>query len=620
MLQNIQEQAKESNSIKNTKQNNDVSVCLDHLDFLKCVGTEVLYFPSGTYTCSIHQALFDKLRKKLEPDDVQEINCSDNCFFNFVLKEINVESQNLTDKTCHNDVCIVDYLNLAITAFYNKTLDYTYPYISLRETSYRDTISPVPKPLHQVQNSHLDDKKYLEISELKPECVMRFSKSIKYNNGCAAFYGTTGMILPRSPSHSNKESKPDIETKGDTKSDAYHIHCGFNKFTKQSYPIPSKEMGWMPIHDELSKEYKNLSEEYEKYPEHYREKKKKTLDEYMAKGLKRHLEWVSHCICDPCAKYFVPLSQESHPLNQDIFENFKQYRTLDNYGIGFVVLIGKHDESDLETVYVYGRTQDLVNSSYNNDPTQIFVNQIKKYDALEIFLGTSPKNQMTEFSGGYGIDENTGLDKWLGNSILLRIRETPKADSVMGSTLGNFQSNDEFFYAQIGTDVFEFKTNERIIKYVSSVGNNCVPYPYAESENWCYCMSSCAKTPVMDHPDREINGDVSYVKGAKYESFPTTIIAGRGTESERYILNYSDDYDDYLKELEQNDSNQCKSNQCDSNPCESNPCESNPCKSNQSKITIFPGQQVKLMKNTCSDTRLPAVRQINEILSIPKLV
>ncbi len=107
----------------------------------------------------------------------------------------------------------------------------------------------------------------------------------------------------------------------------------------------------------------------------------------------------------------------------------------------------------------------------NSDDTEeyiMFDNLIKKYRPTDIFIGKSVLNDMTKSSGGHG-------DKFDGNSILIKLDGSGPSKYVHGIV------------------VFEFTTDEPITKYVSSVGNNSVPYPYAESQNWCYCMSNNVK-------------------------------------------------------------------------------------------------------------------------------
>jgi hypothetical protein len=73
-------------------------------------------------------------------------------------------------------------------------------------------------------------------------------------------------------------------------------------------------------------------------------------------------------------------------------------------------------------------------------------------NARTIFVGESPKNKMTTFSGGYG-------PEFLGNSILLELEDNE--------------------YEFIGKNIFSFTPLANIIHFVSPVGNNDVPYPYA---------------------------------------------------------------------------------------------------------------------------------------------
>jgi hypothetical protein len=94
---------------------------------------------------------------------------------------------------------------------------------------------------------------------------------------------------------------------------------------------------------------------------------------------------------------------------------------------------------DIYTAYIY---KNLANEW----------NLIAKYVCEEIFIGKSPRIPMTEFSGGHG-------PKFDGNSILLHL-----------SCLD---------YVYIGDKIYTFTARAKIIEYISPVGNNDVPYPYA---------------------------------------------------------------------------------------------------------------------------------------------
>ena len=75
---------------------------------------------------------------------------------------------------------------------------------------------------------------------------------------------------------------------------------------------------------------------------------------------------------------------------------------------------------------------------------------------IRVFIGESPITDMTIFSGGHG-------PAFRGNSILVQT--------------GLHE------YTYIGTRIYTFQSRAEIIKYISEVGNNDVPYPYAVDIN-----------------------------------------------------------------------------------------------------------------------------------------
>lgn len=85
---------------------------------------------------------------------------------------------------------------------------------------------------------------------------------------------------------------------------------------------------------------------------------------------------------------------------------------------------------------------------YINDSSTL----IMSIYALKVFIGKSIKNQMTIYSGGYG-------SQFDGNSILLQTGVNK--------------------YIYIGSSIFEFTSYNEIVIFISNVGNNDVPYPYA---------------------------------------------------------------------------------------------------------------------------------------------
>ena len=98
-----------------------------------------------------------------------------------------------------------------------------------------------------------------------------------------------------------------------------------------------------------------------------------------------------------------------------------------------------------------------------------YTHLIKEYQIEKVFVGKSPKNEMTIPSGDYG-------KKWDGNSVLL---ELPKNK-----------------YVFIGTIIYEFTSKDKIISFTSPVGNNLVPYPTALSKENAFFMLDKNYVPI----------------------------------------------------------------------------------------------------------------------------
>jgi len=130
----------------------------------------------------------------------------------------------------------------------------------------------------------------------------------------------------------------------------------------------------------------------------------------------------------------------------------KTYLIHDNGGRPFKVVIN-------DNVSVYNE------NGYNEQTDEIIYSKepiINLKGISNIFIGKSPENEMTKFSGGYGPNFD-------GNSILVHIKD------------------NEYIY--IGSEIFRFHSFAEIIDYKSPVGNSDVPYPYAiDKENNYYLM------------------------------------------------------------------------------------------------------------------------------------
>jgi hypothetical protein len=139
---------------------------------------------------------------------------------------------------------------------------------------------------------------------------------------------------------------------------------------------------------------------------------------------------------------------------------YKRYYTHFNYFRPILVYVGKND------VYTYTYPKSALKNEWIgkvDDNKHLYTKFIKKFKFDKIFIGKSPLNEMTKFSEGYGPYFN-------GNSILLNINK----------------NNNSYIF--IGKNIIKFTSYNPITKFVSPVGDNYVPYPYAIDNNNLYYL------------------------------------------------------------------------------------------------------------------------------------
>jgi hypothetical protein len=158
-------------------------------------------------------------------------------------------------------------------------------------------------------------------------------------------------------------------------------------------------------------------------------------------------------------------------LNNNTSAHTVTYYTHDNGSLPFKVNVTNN------MISVYKQTYDMENDCNVLDNEPCLELQCQK-----IFIGKSPLNEMTEFSGGHG----SNFD---GNSILVCV------------------ADNEYIY--IGECIYKFTSKAEIIEYVSPVGNNDVPYPYAIDVNGSYYMI-CGRDIIYNIPNISLYGGDPY--------------------------------------------------------------------------------------------------------------
>jgi hypothetical protein len=175
------------------------------------------------------------------------------------------------------------------------------------------------------------------------------------------------------------------------------------------------------------------------------------------------------------------------------------YYIHDNGGRPFKVEIDNNKNS----VTVFNNIEDSKNYKKN----------IYSSKYTNIWIGKSPKIEMTEYSGGYG-------KKFVGNTILIE--------------------TGDLEYVFIGEEILSFKSISPIKKYISPVGNNDVPYPYAiDNEGYIYLLIE----NVIVHPNEKTQPLFN-----KSEE-PYTVYYKLGKISESIIKLRKDEFDYNIKNL-----------------------------------------------------------------------
>ena len=87
----------------------------------------------------------------------------------------------------------------------------------------------------------------------------------------------------------------------------------------------------------------------------------------------------------------------------------KTYLIHDNGGRPFLVYVAGNK------VWIYKHSKEIIVEDQKDfDNPKYYTELVKEYNAKQVFIGKSPKNELTMYSGGHG-------SKFTGNSILFKI-------------------------------------------------------------------------------------------------------------------------------------------------------------------------------------------------------
>ena len=188
-------------------------------------------------------------------------------------------------------------------------------------------------------------------------------------------------------------------------------------------------------------------------------------------------------------------------LPKSIFSSTQTYHMHDNGSRPFKVIIKGNQ------VEVFKESDDNVSRDrvYETFPRYIFrVN--------DVFVGNSPQNKWTKFSGGFGPAFN-------GNSLLLHL---------------GFR-----VYVFIGWEICSFRALYPIVEFVSIVGNNDVCYPYAVDDHHNYYLLT--ENVVLKYHDKLLQQMSTYDNPYEYYYHYNLITSDLGISPSRLpiIPNFS---------------------------------------------------------------------------------
>jgi hypothetical protein len=163
------------------------------------------------------------------------------------------------------------------------------------------------------------------------------------------------------------------------------------------------------------------------------------------------------------------------------------YKIHDNGSRPFTVIIDQNDITIFRNnKYKYKDNEDGADKTEADEDGYFLRKKLKYEKPKQIFIGKSPSNEMTQFSGEYGPEYD-------GNAILIR-------------------PSDDLVYIFVGISIERFTADSEIIHFVSPVGNNDVPYTYAISAHKIYLLSENAVINVSDIGEKLLK---KFIKGSE---------------------------------------------------------------------------------------------------------
>lgn len=234
-----------------------------------------------------------------------------------------------------------------------------------------------------------------------------------------------------------------------------------------------------------------------------------------------------------------------------------------------------------DNVLIYDRTIDTTDDT--TDDTTVDTTNDNPFEMINssyVWIGESPLTEMTQISGAHD-------DRFLGNSILIEVKSSDSLIHVKQNKVSKhrplYEDTHEIrdrechvrettsnaknqtngrccavtslqisnkhtqlpkrspLYVFVGHCIFKFFAHSRIVEYVSEVGNNDVPYPYAiDADGNYYLMTEEVILREVSSDYRRRPYEYYYANRRRYSDLVNIkhLIAGHDRQREVYSLNF----------------------------------------------------------------------------------
>lgn len=205
-----------------------------------------------------------------------------------------------------------------------------------------------------------------------------------------------------------------------------------------------------PVYGLRSKNNDNMKHNWVFYNQFQVQQSAVPKDAIVVKDFSRQFR--QNYLCGSKVMYTKKVAKPEYDKIRNLTKGWKSYFIHHNGGRPYLVYV----DPSSQKIRVYSIPSNVFihdESDHDSANKWMYTNPVYQASVSRVWIGKSPKNKMTQYSGGFG-------RRFLGNSILIKTKKAKE-------------------YIFIGEKIYRFLTPNHIEHYVSPVGNSDVPYPFA---------------------------------------------------------------------------------------------------------------------------------------------